>query len=227
MPESTNDSEATAPAASASEPATTAPGEPVAEEAEGPEIVGSHVCDICIGDNLLKDVGVRKCARCENPFCIHYASKADPLTYCVTCMSTIILTRSVVTKTYEHYDEVTDTLRSYSRRAREIHLAGEDWMFAQRRVNTLTDAELDMVIEYHRQYLNLLCADQERRTAEKRHRYAGVKMQLPSAAVTTTTVTTTKKVSTVKLDKQKEQAASLIATLDPTMVAMLLAKLKK
>jgi hypothetical protein len=199
------------------------------EEAEGPEVLGSHVCDTCIGDNLLKSCGIRKCARCENPFCVHYACKADPLTYCVTCMSQIELTRSICTKTYEHFDEVTDTLKRYTRRAREIHLAGEDWMFAQRRVNTLTDAELDMVIEYHRQYLQLLCGDQERRKTEKAHRNAGIKMQFPSAAVTTTTVTTTKKTSTVKLDRQKEQAAALLAQLlgSGMDLGALTAKLKK
>jgi hypothetical protein len=103
-------------------------------------------------------------------------------------------------------------------------------MFAQRRVNTLTDAELDMVIEFHRQYLQLLCADQERRKTEKAHRNAGIKMSFPSAAsVTTTTVTTTKKTSTVKLDRQKEQAAALLAQLlgSGMDLGALTAKLKK
>jgi hypothetical protein len=183
-------------------------------EPEGPEVLGSQVCDTCIGDNLLKGCGICKCARCLNPFCIHFASKVDPLTYCVSCMSAIELTRSVVTKTYEHYDEQTDVLRTYTRKAREIKLAGEDWMFAQRRVKDLSPAELDMMIEYHRQYLMLLCADQEKRRAEKMHRYAGVKtVQVGLPAASTTTVTTTKKTSTIKLDRQKEQAAALIAQL--------------
>lgn len=201
------------------------------EEVEGPEILGSQVCDICVGDNLLKNVGIRTCARCRNPFCIHFSCKVDPLTYCVSCMSQIELTRSVVTKTIEHYDEVTDTLRTYTRRAREIKLSGDDWMFAQRRVKDLSDDELDMVVEYHRQYLQLLCDDAERRRMEKAHRNANVKFVIPSAQVTSTTVTTTKKVSTVKLDKQKEQAAALLAQLlsqpGGADMAALLAKLKK
>lgn len=192
---------------------------------EGVEAVGSHVCDTCVGDNLLKECGIRTCARCLNPFCLHYASKVDPLTYCVSCMSAIELTRSVVTKTYEHFDEVSDTLRTWSRKAREIHLSGDDWMFAQRRINTLSDAELDMVIEYHRQYLQLLCSDQERRRMEKAHRNAGVKFIIPTSTVTTTTVTTSKKTNTVKLDKQKEKTAAMLSSLDPAVLAALVAKL--
>lgn len=196
-------------------------------ELEGPEVVGSHVCDTCIGDNLLKSCGIRTCARCLNPFCIHFASKVDSLTYCVSCMSAIELTRSIVTKTYEHYNEETDVIRSYTRRAREIKLEGDDWMFAQRRIATLSDAELDMVIEYHRQYLMLLCNEQERRRMERMHRNASVKYVVPTASATTTTVTTTKKTKTVKLDKQKEKAAAMLSALTPEMIAALLASMKK
>lgn len=214
----TSSAEVQAPAASTADV--------VGVEAEGSEVLGSNVCDTCMGDNLLKNCGIRTCARCLNPFCLHYASKVEPLTYCVGCMSAIELTRSVVTKTYEHYDEVTDTLRSYTRRAREIRLSGDDWMFAQRRIRELADAELDLAIEFHRQYLMLLCAEQERRRTEKAHRNAGIKFVIPpSTSSTTTTTTTTKKVSTVKMDKKKEQAASMLAAMDPSMLAALLAKL--
>jgi len=94
-----------------------------------------------------------------------------------------------------------------------VHLAGEDWLFAQRRISTLSDAELDMVIEYHRQYLNLLCADQEKRRTEKAHRYANKTFVLNpgTATITTSTETTVKKSTTVKINKQKEQAAALLA----------------
>jgi hypothetical protein len=214
MPDSFNEPSEALPSTGDTEPAVSAES-----EAEGTSVCGSHVCDTCIGDNLLKDCGVRKCARCTNPFCIHFASKVDPLTYCLSCLSTIELTRSVVTKTYEHYNESTDVTTSYSRKAREIHLAGEDWLFAQRRIHTLSDAELDMVVEYHRQYLNLLCADQERRRAEKAHRYAGKTFIINpgTATVSTTKTTTTKTTSQVKMNKQKEQASALMQQLLGTM----------
>lgn len=197
----------------------------VVEEKEGPEVLGSHACDICMGDNLLRDVGIKSCARCLNPYCLHFASKVDPLHYCVSCMSAIELTRSVVTKTYEHYDEITDTLRTYSRKARDIKMSGDDWMFAQRRIRSMTDAEGMLATEFHRNYLMLLIDDQERRRNEKAHRNAGKTFVLPSASSTTTTTTVQKKISTVKLDKKKEQLAAQLANLTQDQIAILISKL--
>lgn len=185
---------------------------------EGSEVLGSHVCDTCTGDNLLKSIGILKCAKCRNPFCIHFASKYDPAHFCVSCGSEIELSSSIVTKEYKHerYDEETDTISTtmYTRRAKEYKLAGETWMFNQRRVRDLTDAELDIAIEFHRQYLQLLCADQDRRRAEKAHRNAGVKFQMPSGITSTTsTVVETKKTTVVKTDKAKAQAAAAFSVL--------------
>ena len=187
----------------------------VQNDGDGPEVLGSHCCDVCIADNLLKNSGIRQCARCMNSYCIHYASKIDPLMYCVSCMSEMTLTRSVVSKTTEHYNEQTDVTTRYTRKAREIKLEGEDWLFSQRKIRDLSDPELDMVIEYHRQYLMLLCDEQERRRMEKMHRHAGVKFTIPTGTATssTTTTTTTTKKTVVKTDKAKEKAQALIAQL--------------
>lgn len=199
-------------------------------EPEGPEVLGTHVCDVCMHDNLLKITGIRKCVRCQNPFCIHFASNVDPLCYCVSCMSDLTHTEQIVTKTYESYNEQTDKVRTYSRRARQIVMGGLDWLFAQRKIKEMTDPELEMAIEYHRLLAQEMLSESERRRAEKAHRYAGVKVVLPSATTqTTTTVTASKKTTTTTSNKKLAQAQALISSLmaggmSPDQIAAILGK---
>jgi hypothetical protein len=100
----------------------------------------------------------------------------------------------------------------YRRRAREIQISGLDWLFAQRKIVELSDLELDLSIEYHRNILSLMCTEQEQRRTAKMHRYAGVKIHLaPSVTdVNHTTTTTVKKTRTVSKTKAQEQIAALL-----------------
>lgn len=184
--------------------------------------LGSNVCDICIEDNLTAQAGIQGCKRCGNPFCIHYASKIDPICYCVDCMSDLTLTKETITKTYVHekWDPKTDTTYQtapYTRRARLIKVGGLDWLFAQRKILTLTDPELDMMIEYHRQLMTQIYAEADRRRTEKAHRYAGVKVVIPSASTqttqTTTTTVTKKTTKTISSNKAQAKIDALMASL--------------
>ena len=188
-----------------------------ASTAEGPEVLGSHCCDTCIGDNLLKDIGIKQCCRCGNPFCVHFASKYDCIHLCVSCGSEVELSKNDITRdiTIERYDALKDKVTTIYRKSygKEYKLSGETWMFMQRRINTMSDAELDIAIEVHRQYLQLLCDDQERRRAEKAHRNANVKFIMPTTTTTSSTTTETKKVTVIKTDKAKEKASAAMQVL--------------
>lgn len=187
------------------------PEDSVSEQEESH--ISSKVCTICLSDNLIKTIGITKCSRCHSAFCLHFGSKIDPQ-YCVECMSELSVTKETVTKTYERTDNNGDVVSTYSRRARQIKLDGLDWLFAQRKIPTLTDAELDMAIEYHRVYCNLLLVENERRRAERMHRYAGIKLVLPSTSAqdSTTTQTVTKTKKTVST-KSKASALSIVEAL--------------
>jgi mRNA-degrading endonuclease toxin of MazEF toxin-antitoxin module len=119
--------------------------------------------------------------------------------------------KSVITKTYKHKNAEGQTV-FYRRRAREIQISGLDWLFAQRKIVELSDLELDLSIEYHRNILSLMCTEQEQRRTAKMHRYAGVKIHLtPSTTgVNQTTTTTVKKTRTVSKTKAQEQIAALL-----------------
>jgi hypothetical protein len=177
--------------------------------------ISSNVCDVCLNDNLLQKVGIAYCPRCRFPYCMHYASKVDGQ-YCVDCMSEISMLKEVITKTYEHehYDEEKDDVivTKYSRRARRIEITGLDWLFAQRKIKDLTDAELDMSIEYHRALQSAMLLEAEERRNAKAHRYAGVKVVIPTQS-TTTTQATSKKTTVTSSTKQTAKLSALMQSL--------------
>ncbi len=219
---------------------TDEPEEITAEEAlqtdipaEPTEIEESHltstICDVCLELNLTHPTSVIRCARCGQAFCFHFASTIDAQ-YCVNCMSDISVSKSIITKTYEHRNAQGDTV-FYRRRAREIQINGLDWLFAQRKIVELSDLELDLSIEYHRNILSLMCTEQEQRRTAKMHRYAGVKIHLtPSViSVNNTTITTVKKTRTVSKTKAQEQLAALLKNMTAKGMTMdkIAAMLKK
>jgi hypothetical protein len=168
------------------------------------------VCDCCLELNLVTKSCIQ-CARCGVAFCLHYASTIDAQ-YCVNCMSNVSVTKEVVTKTYKRMSAETGETHFYRRRARSIKIGGLDWLFSQRKISELTDVELELSIEYHKNILNLMIAEQERRKNEKMHRYANVvfKPTKSAAKVTDTTTTTVKKTRTVSKDKASEQLQAIM-----------------
>jgi hypothetical protein len=172
------------------------------------------VCDVCLELNLTTKSSI-ECKRCGKAFCFHYASSIDP-DYCVNCMSEVSVTKQIITKTYEHKNEETGQSTFYRRKAREIKIEGLDWLFAQRKIKDLSDVELDLMIEYHRNICSLITAESERRRNEKMHRYAGKHIVIPTPAttvVTSNTTTTVKKSRTVSKAKATEQLAAVLQSL--------------
>jgi len=173
------------------------------------------VCDVCLELNLTTKAQVIKCERCEQAFCYHYASTIDAR-YCVNCMSDISVTKQTISKEYVHRDEENKVTSVYRRRAREVQIKGLSWLFAQRKIADLSDVELDLTIEYHRNILMLQIDEQERRRNAKMHRYASSKytIQTPSGTtVSSTTQTTVKKTRTVSKNKAEEQLNALLASM--------------
>jgi hypothetical protein len=192
----------------------------------------STVCDVCLELNLTTHSCI-KCQRCEQAFCFHFASAVDAV-YCVNCMSDISVTKQIITKEYTHRDDERGVTSICRRRAREVKIAGLDWLFAQRRITDLSDMELDLAVEYHRNILSLMISEQESRRNVKMHRYAGVKVSIPTPATTTvsntsTTTTTTKKTRVVSKTKQQEQLAALLKSITAkgTSIDQIAAMLKK
>ena len=177
----------------------------VNEPSDPPETV----CDTCFQENLTSNVGIIFCKECKTSICKHYASSIDPQ-YCVGCLSDVTVEKTNVTWEQEKYSEKTDTVVKIRRRGREIKIEGLGWLFFQRKIYTLSEAELESAIEYHKNILSLMLTEAERLRNNKIHRYAGVKVPTPST-ITKTTVTkeSTKTVST----KATAQASALLSTM--------------
>lgn len=188
---------------------------PVASSTEIVEFhIAALVCDVCSELNLMSKSVIR-CAKCEQAFCYHFTSAVDSQ-FCVNCMSDISVTKSTITKSYETKNPETGEMTFYRRKAREIKIEGMSWLFAQRRIVELSDVELDMAIEYHRNVCSLMIDESERRRNEKMHRYANTKMVIPTPATTNvkdSTTTTTKKSRTVSKTKAQEGVAAILQSM--------------
>lgn len=186
-------------------------------EQEAPHLT-SVVCDCCAELNLTQPVQIIRCERCEQPFCFHFASRID-VKYCVNCLSDVTVTKQTITKEYTHRDEQEKITSVYRRKAREIKISGLSWLFVQRKVSELSDMELDIAIEYHRNLLILLINEQEAKRNARMHRYAGIKnkqagIPTPSGvSVTNSTQTTVKKTRTISKNKAQEQLNALLASM--------------
>ena len=180
---------------------------------EPEEKIEDTVCSECAFGNLVKNVGIKRCIRCDKAFCTHFSCTVAPLEYCINCMGDLELKREIVTKTVEKYNPFTDTTHVYKRRARSIHINGDDWMFAQRKIGSLSEVELELAIEFHKEYLQLLGAEQDRKKAERLHKQSNVKtISVPNGTVSKT-VRETKTTTTTKQNKKADQLQALFEQL--------------
>ena len=190
------------------------PADETPETAPEPQHLASCVCEMCQELNLTESGHITHCERCGQPFCFHFTSNIDTA-YCVNCMSDVEVTKQTITKEYIHRNAQERVTSVYRRKAREIKINGLDWLFAQRKIIDLSDDELDLSIEYHRNILALQIYEQEVRRTARMHRYAGVHVVAPSASTetTSTTTTTVKKTKTIKKNKKEEQLNALLKSM--------------
>ena len=130
------------------------------------------VCDICLVENLTEPITHASCARCFITYCSHFASAIDPQ-FCMHCMKELEITEELLIRKSTHINEDTNQVYTRTQRARHIVFGGTDWLFMQRKINTISDAELAMAIEYHQAIYNGMIYERERRRIEHFHRNAG------------------------------------------------------
>ncbi len=188
------------------QPSSLEPREPALEQL---------VCDVCFEANLTQAVHICQCASCETEYCRHHASAVDP-GHCVECVSQVEVTESIIQKTELHTSPDGSSHVTRSRKARQIKVGGLHWLFIQRKIPTLSDAELTVAIEYHRALYDSLVYEREKRRIDMFHRNAGKQFKLPvtTDGTTVTTTVTTKKSRTTKTVKQDKASANMQALIE-------------
>jgi len=117
---------------------------------------------------------IHQCPRCSCDFCVHYASKVD-FQFCIYCLHDFVMEDSIIRKVIESKSLTGHKTFTRVMRARHIMFKGQDWMFAQARVQTLSDQELADTIEYHRSIFGELLNEMEARKIA-RHKQSLTKM---------------------------------------------------
>lgn len=175
-----------------------------------------QICSICREKNLTDSVEFNNCARCNQVYCLHYASSIDPA-YCTECLHNVSVIEEIIVKKQEFYNEATDQVYTRTRKAKKITIGGMHWLFQARRIKSLTDLELGLSIEYHQDILTNLLYERDERKVQKFHRNAGKKVGInfdKSGSVTeqidsTVTVKKTRTKTATKVDPQAQLLVAL------------------
>lgn len=150
-----------------------------------------HICEECetyITDTRLWKDKLKLCKRCKHTYCSHYASKID-FQFCSYCLQNIILEDSIIIK--EVISKSLNGKKEFRRtmRARHLVFKGQDWMFAQARISTLTEEELHTTIEYHREIFDQMIGEAEARkiakgklALSKANKVYGASLKIPTKA---------------------------------------------
>jgi hypothetical protein len=176
-----------------------------------------QVCLVCREQNLTSQVTFNNCKGCGSVYCIHYASTIDPA-YCTECLHDVTVKEEVIIKIQESYNPETDKLTSRTRKAKKITLGGMHWLFQARRIESLTDLELELAIEYHRDILNQMLLERDERRIERFHRNRGkglpIRFDQGSVAETTLSEETITKKTRIKQAVKADPMAVLQAAIN-------------
>jgi hypothetical protein len=176
----------------------------------------NSVCPACFASNLLTEIVFARCSSCDKIFCIHFASTIDQR-QCVECCSDVSMFKETVTKEYICTDDEGNITSTYKKKAKRVRLEGLNWLFAQRKIVSLSDDELELSLEYHREILSGMLDERETRKNAFLHRYAGVPLpKMPSPDSSTEKTTTTKRTKSIKSSKGDATAASILKALGAT-----------
>ena len=160
-----------------------------------------YVCGDCMELNLTEQVHLGCCRQCREEYCVHNASTVDP-SKCSNCLSKVTMTEQVVVKKSEHYDEEKDRTYFRTQKARQISFSGEDWLFYNRKISTLTDDELLLAVEFHHTIYGAMLRERDKRRSECFHRNAGRQFKINTSTVPvsgiSSTETTVKKTRVIK-----------------------------
>lgn len=197
------------------------PETPQVQVEQQPPINEITICMICREKNLTDQVVFNNCGKCNIIYCLHYASTIDPA-YCTNCLHDVRVTEETITKTQTHYNEETDQTYSRTRKAKKITLGGMHWLFQARKINTLTDLELELAIEYHKDILNSMLYERDERRVNHFNRNRGKSLPVRFAGdsvIETSSETIITKNTKTKTAKKVDPAAMLAQAMQVLMQA--------
>ena len=158
------------------------------QNAEQSSTVTITLCNWCSSEEVLN------CKKCNKPYCSLHASRWSPL-FCQDCFGgngklKVIEDRFV--RTVEDYDFVNETLVQRKQDCRRLRMDGEDWVFITKWINSLSDEELESVLEFH--FFTIKQIEIANETRQVKRKDALKDKKVKGMGIVTTTETKTRKV---------------------------------
>jgi hypothetical protein len=162
------------------------------------------------------------CDKCSRSYGEKHASTLDPL-LCEECLpaNSFDVTRlDYISAGVEQSTnpDGTKTRRYYQTKCKQIILFGQDWLFAELKIHSMSEAQLEKAIEWHRAHVSLMEQEITRHKTEKAHKLASVKIPIAEK---------TKRMSQhQKAEKLKQLASSLTGNLKQADLLKLIQQLQ-
>jgi len=185
---------------------------PTKEQEEQP-LQDCVLCDTSLpGVLALKTKDI--CIRCKKPFCTLHTSTFSPR-YCNYCLSDITLLQDKFEKVTEHHVRLKDgreELLRVKHSCRHLRLDGPDYVWYVAKVQSVTDDELTLLLEFHRSIVSQLETDSDTR---KIRAFQAVYQNPDGRTVVSTRTTQTKKTTETKVTRTPKVKAA--PTLEETL----------
>lgn len=149
--------------------------------------------------NSCTEQEVRNCRKCSRPFCIMHSNRFSP-NFCKECFSNLSCIESKFTRTTEDFNEKTNNLVITKESCTRYYMDGPDWPFVTAWIDTLEDAELKSLINFHYFVMKTIEAENEVRKIRK---YKKIREQ--STSTSTTSTSSINKIKVVKTTTGKIQ----------------------
>lgn len=203
------------------------PENPPPQNSEAEEQKEVNTCEVCTTDNLLKAVGIKRCLKCNDLYCFHFCSTIDPDNYCVDCLNDLTLLKNEEVYKREDWDLESDRVKRIIRRARTFKIGGTDFLFAQRMNSQISDAELELKIEYFKEQVSHMIMEREERKIKKYTAEKAASIKIGTASLTTSVKTPTAVTAKTQMDKNMAKLNAVFSSLDPASAAKLISNLLK
>jgi hypothetical protein len=127
---------------------------------------------------------IRRCRKCNRPYCIMHTSRFSP-NFCKECFSNLAVIESKFHRTFQDYDAKTDKLVVRKESCNKWFIDGPDWPFLELWIQELSDAELEILWNFHYFVMKFIEHENDTRKIEQNRTLR----ELPTPRLITQTVT--------------------------------------
>ncbi len=150
---------------------------------------------------------VKKCRKCNRPFCIMHANHLSP-NFCKDCFKNLAIVADKFKRTFDYISDNGQLYVKTEERTR-YYLDGPDWPFVTPWIDSLSDDELKIMWVFHHYIMKLIESENDTRNIERSRKLR----EIPTAKLITGQVTKSRTVTKVQQPETEESLRAKLSKL--------------